>query len=162
MFNPAIVVSMASGGMGVIAEAPTLSHGATAGTFVIDNYDPNLRYSITAGTRSGNTINLGTSGTVICQVTAFTQKSVTPSAAKTCERKNYTESYVQVGTAPGTCSYYPQCGGPYDTGAGCTDCGGGSGGLCITCSGGGPIFGWVKDPVPSGYTESYGEWWKIT
>jgi hypothetical protein len=155
MFSPALAVSLASGGMGVIAPAPTLSHGPSAGTFVIDNYDAKLRYSITAGTRSGNTITLGTSGTVICQVTAFTQKSVRPSAAKICERRTYTESYVQVGTEPGSCGYLP-CNSPtpdFCEGGVC---------YCIYCSGGGPIYGYVKDPTPSGYTDSYGEWWKIT
>jgi hypothetical protein len=155
MFSPALAVSLASGGMGVIAPAPILSHGPTAGTFIIDNYDSKLRYSITAGTRSGNTITLGTSGTVMCQVTAFTQKSVRPSAAKTCERRTYTESYVQVGTAPGSCGYLP-CDSPtpdFCEGGVC---------YCIYCSGGGPIYGYVKDGTPSGYTDSYGEWWKIT
>jgi hypothetical protein len=162
MFNPALTVSLATGGMGVIASAPTLSHGPSAGTFVIDNYDSNLRYAITAGTRSGNTITLGTSGTVICQVTAFTAKGVTPSAAKTCERRTYTESYVQIGTEPGSCNYLPFCGAPNCNNCpGCANCTP-SGDLCIFCSGGGPIFGWVKDPLPSGYTDSYGEWWKIT
>jgi hypothetical protein len=158
MFNPALTVSLACGGMGVVAPTPTLSHGPSAGTFIIDNYDSNLRYSITAGTRSGNTITLGTSGTVICQVTAFTQKGVTPSAAKTCERKTYTESYVQVGTAPGSCGYVPVGQGGCNTVSFCE----GGQCYCIQCFGGGPIYGYVKDATPSGYTDSYGEWWKIT
>lgn len=151
----------AGGGRGVIPSAPTLSHGPTAGTFIIGNYDPLLRYSVTSGTIAGNTITVATNVTVQSEVVAYSQKGVIASTAKAFERRSITSSYVQVGTAPGSCSYYPQCGGPYDTGAGCTNCGGGSGGLCITCSGGGPIFGWVQDPTPSGFTESYGEWWRI-
>lgn len=152
----------AAGGRGVIAGIPNLSHGPSAGQFIIDNYDSSLRYEVTSGTVSGNTITVATNTTVQSSIVAYTQKGVVASAARTLERRTPTQSYVQVGTNPGTCSYYPICGGPYDTGAGCTSsCGSGSGGLCISCSGGGPIYGYVPDPVPSGFTASYGEWWKI-
>lgn len=159
MVSLGIIVSTASGGKGVIPSIPTISHGPTAGTFVIDNYDSGLRYVTTAGTISGNTINLGTSGTVQSQIVAYTQKGVIASSGRTLERRTITSSYVQTGTTPGTCNYLPY---------GCPTiqgqqecCGAPSGGLCITCSGGGPIYSWVEDPTPSGFTKSYGEWWKI-
>jgi len=139
-------------GKGLIPERPNLSHGPVAGTFIIDNYDSSLRYVLTAGSRTGNTITLGTSATVQCNVVAYTQKGVVSSASRYCERKTPTQSYVQVGTEPGSCSYLPFS---------CNCCAVDSGGLCIFCSGGGPIYGWVPDPLPAGYTASYGEWWKI-
>lgn len=147
------VVSLATGsGKSLIPTAPIVSHGPTAGTFVIDNYDASLRYVITNGTISGNTITLGTGSTISSTITAFTQRGVVASSGKFMERREITYSYVQVGTQPGSCSYLP---------ASCNCCSNPSGGLCIFCSGGGPIYDWVKDGTPSGYTESYGEWWRI-
>lgn len=159
MVSLGIIVSTASGGKGVIPSIPTISHGPTAGTFVIDNYDSSLRYVTTAGTVSGNTVNLGTSGTVQSQIVAYTQKGVIASSSRLLERRTITQSYVQTGTAPGSCSYLPHCGSCGNC-AGCTNCVP-SGGLCIFCSGGGPIYSWVQDPTPSGFNESYGEWWRI-
>lgn len=154
-----IIAASAAGGKGVIPSTPTISHGASAGTFTITNYDSRLRYVVTSGSVSGSTINLGTGGTVQSQIVAYSPKGVSSSPSKTMERRTITYSYVQVGTAPGSCSYLPHCGscGNCPSCAQCTP----SGGLCIFCSGGGPIFDWVKNGTPSGFTESYGEWWKI-
>lgn len=149
----------AAGGRGVIASIPNLQHGPSAGQFIISNYDPSLIYTVTAGTVSGSTITVVTNTTVQSSIVAYTQKGVTASSARTFERRTPTQSYVQVGTAPGSCSYLPHCGSCGNC-ASCAQCTP-SGGLCIYCSGGGPIYGYVPDPVPSGFTESYGEWWKI-
>lgn len=153
------IAGAASGGKGVIPSIPTLSHGPTAGTFIIDNYNSTLRYSVTTGTISGNTITVPTNATIQSQLVAFSPKGVVASSIRSFERRTPTQSYVQTGTAPGSCSYLPHCGSCGNC-AGCTDCVP-SGGLCIFCSGGGPIYSWVPDPVPSGFTESYGEWWRI-
>lgn len=149
----------AVGGRGAIPSIPTLSHGPTAGTFIISNYDASLRYSVSSGTISENTITVATNTTIQSELVAYTQKGVIASAGRSFERRSITSSYVQVGTSPGSCNYLPY---------GCPTipgqrecCVAPSGGLCITCSGGGPIYDWVKDATPSGFTESYGEWWRI-
>lgn len=147
----------AAGGRGVIASIPNLQHGPSAGQFIISNYDPSLIYTVTAGTVSGSTITVVTNTTVQSSIVAYTQKGVIASSARTFERRTPTQSYVQVGTAPGSCGYVPVGQGGCNTVSFC------EGGICycIQCWGGGPIYGYVPDPVPSDFTESYGEWWKI-
>jgi len=154
------ISASASAGKGVRPDTPILSHGPSKATFIINNYDSSLRYFLSSGIRVGNTINLNTSGTVICEVTSYTQKGVVSSLPKTCERRDITQTYTKTGETPGHCDYLPLCGGPYDTGNGCANCVD-SGGLCIYCSAGNATYEWIDDSTPSGYTKSYGEWWKI-
>lgn len=81
-------MAAAAAGGRVAAPKPVLQHTA-AGQFTIQNYNSDLTYTISAGTRSGAVITLP-SANQSCTVTARGQKGTTESTAGTCERKSYT------------------------------------------------------------------------
>lgn len=145
-------------------ENPTIIHGPSTGQFVISNYNAQYQYQISTGTRSGNTISLDTSQIVSTNVTAASPKGGPPySGSSFIERRPYTYSWGKTGEEPGSgeCSYLPNCA---DCGncPQCANCGAGSGGLCIYCPGPVPTYGWIKDSTPPGFTDSFGEWWRIS
>lgn len=161
MPNLATLVSAAAGAGRFVPDKPELNHHTTSGQFIITNYDSRLTYVISSGTRSNDIITLGTSGTVSCDVLAYSPKGVVGSSTANCERRSYTYYTYQCGTTPGNCSYLPNCA---DCGgcAGCTNCANPSGGLCIFCTGGDPIYCTAKNATPAGFTDSYNEWWKVS
>lgn len=146
----------------VVPAKPTLTHHTITGQFQITNYDANLTYnlSVTAGTatRSGDIITLSNANSV-CTVTARRPKSVSDSAAATCERKAITQSYNTPNGGGEGVGYY------FTT----------NGDSCappvwvfedLSGNGSGPFicrkYELGDDPTPSGYTKSYGEWWRVT
>ena len=159
----AVVAAGAAGGRFTAAK-PTISHSAY-GQFTIDNYDANLTYTVSATSgsvsRSGAVITASATDTVVT-VTAGSIKggSGTPTTA---ERKAYTYYY---GTGQSCSNNCQPGGGP--SGANSCWCGSSSDGY-QTCCGGcygqtctnyqtGPF----KNSTPSGYADTYSEWWKIT
>lgn len=153
----AVIAAAAAGGMGFVPSKPTLTHAASTGQFTITNYDAALTYvlSATAGTptRSGPTLSLSNANS-IGTVKARGPKGLTDSAGGTAERKAYTyysvhENVGECGPGP-DCSCHPGYGPHWDTD---------------------PQLGSVnphcsrdvsyKNSTPSGYTDSYSEWWKV-
>lgn len=136
--------SAASGGR-YIPAAASLDHGPTRATYKILSYSANDQYSITLGTRSGDTVTLSGSGTQVSTVTPSPPKGGVTGTSKTFERRDYTYYYGVTGSNPGGgCDYLPGCG--Y---------------LCIYCASGNPNYGPFKDATPPGFTDSYSEWWRV-
>jgi hypothetical protein len=134
----------ASGGRYIPADA-SLGHGPVRATYTILSYSANDQYSITLGTRSADTVTLSGSGTQVSTVTPSPPKGGVVGASKTFERRDYTYFYGVTGSNPGGgCDYLPGCG--Y---------------ICIYCASGNPNFGPFKSPTPSGFTDSYSEWWRV-
>lgn len=162
MPNIAVFAAASAGGR-AIAVKPTLTHHTTIGQFRITNYDATLTYNLSAtagsATRSSDIITLSAVDTV-CTVTARLPKSVSNSTAATAERKEYdaTQGGADVSFLHGN----PADGinVPNVIGARwlvCVDVGGGTGSENGHQEG--PM---VKAGTPSGYTDSFGEWWKVT
>ena len=162
MPNIAVFAAASAGGR-AIAVKPTLTHHTTIGQFRITNYDATLTYNLSAtagtATRSSDIITLSAVDTV-CTVTARLPKSVSNSTAATAERKEYDATQ---GTADVSFLHGNPADGinvPNVIGARwlvCVDVGGGTGSENGHQEG--PM---VKAGTPSGYTDSYGEWWKVT
>lgn len=156
----AALLAVTAGGGRVVPAKPTLTHHTTTGQFRITNYDASLTYtlSVTAGTatRSGDIITMSNANSV-CTVTARLPKSVSSSAAATAERKAYTA--VQGGADVSYIHGLPADGVniPGTIGARWLYCTEGQPGEAQHQEG--PM---VKGSLPSGYTDSYSEWWKVT
>lgn len=162
---PNIAVIAAPSGAGRVSPAkPTLTHYTTTGQFQITNYDANLTYtlSVTAGTatRSDDIITMSNANS-ICTVTATGPKSLEASTAATAERKAYTYSFNVTGgyyhNTPAD-GYAPNFGqGPDGSSTYfCQQVGSDPNG-CYHEQGTNQ-----KAATPSGYTDSYNEWWKVT
>lgn len=156
----------AAGGGRAIAVKPTLTHHTTIGQFRITNYDQYdstvvFNLSVTAGTatRSTDIITLSAVDS-ICTVTARLPKSVSNSAAATAERKEYDATQ---GTADVSYIHAPPEHGvniPNVIGARWLYCLQFPPPLELEC--GHQEGTMVKAATPSGYTDSYGEWWKVS
>lgn len=162
MPNIAVFTAASAGGR-AIAVKPTLTHHTTIGQFRITNYDATLTYNLSAtagtATRSSDIITLSAVDSV-CTVTARLPKSVSNSTAATAERKEYdaTQGAQDVGYLHGLPAHGVNI--PNVIGARwlhCVDAGGGTGSECAHNEG-----NMVKASTPSGYTDSFGEWWKVT
>ena len=137
-----------------------LTHGSVIGTFDIVNYDPALTYLLTpsagSASRVGATITL-TAADAVCTVVAA-HPGGTGAPAASCERKAITQSYNTPSLGPeGDGFYYTSAGDPCSPPVWRLE----------DISGNGTI--WVcrkyelgDDPTPSGYTKSFGEWWKVS
>lgn len=146
-----------------VADKPILDHHTATGQFVITNYDANLTYNTSVNSGSVSFISASvislSSADSICTITARLPKSISNSASATAERKTYTTTPTNVdvsyihglpqhgvinyGGAPGTrWTYCLEA--PY-------------GGECPHQEGTN-----IKNATPSGYTDSYNEWWKVT
>jgi hypothetical protein len=140
-----IIFGAASSGGRYIPQAASLTQGATRGTFRILSYNANDQYTITTGTRSGDTVSLSGSGNETSTVTPFPPKGGVTGASQTYERRDYTYYYGVTGSNPGGgCDYLPGCG--Y---------------LCIYCASGNPNFGPFRNNTPPGFNDSLNEWWRV-
>ena len=136
--------SAASGGR-YIPAAASLEHGPTRATYTILSYDAKDQYTISLGTRSTNTVTLSGSGTEVSTVTPSPPKGGVTAPSKTFERRDYSYYIGVTGSNPGGgCDYLPGCGS-----------------ICIYCASGNPNYGPIKNATPSGFTDSYSEWWRI-
>ena len=180
----AAVVAVSGAGR-VTPPAPTFSKPAT-GQFQISNYSPLNTYTLTLVSGSG-TASLNTSTGVVTLSGADSRYSVRAKGPKQMlsalgyvERKSYTYSPVNQPYACGSyscncstswgacgcgsCAGYPspngqswgQCGCPGDM------CWYNPQTSCQTCTTYCDNWVNVKNATPSGYTDSQGEWWKIT
>ena len=153
----------AAGGGRAIAVKPTLTHHTSTGQFRITNYDAAFTYnlSVNAGTatRSSDIITLSAADSV-CTVTARLPKSVSDSTAATAERKEYDATQ---GAADVSFIHAPPEHGisiPNVIGARwlyCTQFAPPLEGECGHQEG-----TMVKAGTPAGYTDSYGEWWRVS
>ena len=156
----AAIAGSSSGGR-FTPEKPILAHGTQTGDFIISNYDPSLIYNISVNsgtiTRNGSVISLSNSD-CICTIYASPPKGIILSSPATAERKSYTYSSGQNcvnncqpnggPSGPNSC----WCGSLNPQGDLC--CGGCYGQTCSSFN--------IKNATPSGYTDSYNEWWKVT
>lgn len=147
---------------------PTLNHHTTAGQFIITNYSPSLIYTATLVSGSGSaTLNTSTgvytlsSQNARFSVTAKYAAGTSESTAGYMERAQYTTtatnvdvSYIHGLPQHGVINY----GGYSIPGSRWTYCLEASyGGECPHQEGTN-----VKNATPSGYTDSYGEWWRVS
>lgn len=149
-----------------IPAKPTLSYAGSGttdnGKFTITNYDANLTYTITNGTRSGSTVTVTNQNTT-ATVTARLPKSVSNSSPAYPERKGavqaeYDQSYnpngdLNTSVNPNTWT----CPSGWSAGGGAWGVG-----ICRKYPGsytdfGGSGYTWSG----SDYTNGSGEWWKI-
>lgn len=146
---------------------PQMTHGASSGQFVITapSYIPYATYTSTSqtlgagspvGTVTGNTVALGTSGTVEAYVTGSVGLKSPASTYITRTPYTYNTSYfVQTGfyTYNGPCGFFYGPNGPcYGTcGPGTQNCGVVQG--YYACC--------VKDPTPPNYQDGYSEWYRV-
>lgn len=149
-----LAAAAASGGR-FVPDKPSLTHGTATGKFTIQNYDASFTYTLSTGSRSGNTITLATSGTVVCTVTAKSLKGTVNSSAGSAERRdrsgyNVHENRSECGPGP-ECSCHPGFGAHWDTDPQL-------GSVNPHCS----RDTWYWNSPPSGFTDSYSEWWKTT
>lgn len=151
--RPGIVLASAAAGRW-IPDKPILAHGPNSGQFVITNYDAGVEYRITAGSRSGNTITLGTGGTVACDVFARAPKGVSESSSAYAERRTITSYSVHLNIAecgPGPdCSCHPGWGPHWDSHPTL-------GSVNAHCS----RDEWYENAPPAGFTRSFNEWWRV-
>lgn len=156
-----VAILGSAGGGRFTPDKPTVTHHTAKGQFVISNYDSSLTYniSVTAGTvtRSGNIITLSNAN-AIATISSVSPKGASSSGNATAEVKAYTYYTVHYNRA--------QCGpGPNCSAAACGESGWGEHwdtspeGWSINphCSKNESF----KNSTPSGYTDSYGEWWKV-
>lgn len=160
--------------------APIMNHYTTAGQFIITNYVSSLAYTATLITGGGAaTLNTVTGVYTLSNVnarfsiTAGYSPTAPQSTSAFMERKSYTYTPVTTcvdncasayfwpaGNCPGPncCNAFNNCWGGgvdgYCAADGTICCGGSRGSTCTTTN--------VKDPTPSGYTDSYGEWWRVS
>ena len=176
-----MIPTFAGFNMGLSAPAaPIMNHHTSAGQFVITNYDSNLSYTPILITGSGTaTLNTGTgvytlsnanarfsvsagysSGSPKSAVDYMERKSYTYSPVTTCVDNCASAYYWPAGNCPGPncCNAFNNCWGGsvdgYCAADGTICCGGSRGQTCTTTN--------VKDGTPSGYTDSYGEWWRVS
>lgn len=136
---------ISAGGGRYIPAAASLDHGPTRATYVILSYDANDQYTISLGSRSGNTVTLTGTGNQISTVTPSPPKGGVSAPSKTFERRDYTYYFGVTGSNPnGPCDFLPGCG--Y---------------ICIYCASGNPNFGPIKNGTPAGFTDSFSEWWRV-
>lgn len=166
--------------LGSAPSAPIMDHHTATGQFIITNYNASLVYTAT-NISGGGTATLNTTTGVYTVSSATSRWSVSAayavgapqSAVDYMERKAYTYSYVQTGCSPNCRGICCGCGPTVNCSnccpqlGGCGCCGDGSCGAdgCICCGGSAgctPTYGNVKDATPSGYNDSYSEWWKVT
>lgn len=160
------ILSVTAAGGRVVPSKPTLNHHTTTGQFVITDYNSSYTYSasVTAGTItwvSASVISLSNANS-IATITARLPKSISNSSPATAERKAYTYSmsitnsyqHDWINGTPGACEGYSNWGtGPAGaSGYACLDTG-------YNCQHSDAIN--VKNSTPSGYTDSYNEWWKV-
>lgn len=145
MAIPGIIGGAAASGGRYIPAAASLAHGATRATYTILSYNANDQYSITLGSRTGDTVTLSGVGNQTSTVTPSPPKGGVTGTSKTFERRDYTYYYGVTGGNPGgPCDYLPGCGD-----------------ICIYCAPGNPNYGPIKNGTPPGFTDSYSEWWRI-
>lgn len=149
-----VIFSVASSGGRIVLPAPTLTVGASAGQFIIQDYNASYTYSLSvdAGTitRSGNIVTLSSS-TANGTVRQRNPKGLTNSAATTIQRQPIT---------------YYSCNcvivDSYEV-SGC----------CCPAGYNYEDYGWIKycrlyscstceNSPPSGWTKTNGEWTKIS
>lgn len=154
-----VAILGSAGGGKFTPDKPVITHHTTKGQFIITNYDPSYTYTITVNTgtvtRSTDILTLSNENS-IATVFCTSPRGIASSNA-TAERKKYTAtqgaadvSYVHAPPAHGVsipnviggrwlyCAEFPwpECGHQE-----------------------GPM---IKASTPSGYTDSYSEWWKCT
>ncbi len=172
--------------MGLSApDAPIMNHHTSTGQFIITNYNSSLVYTATLVTGSGTaTLNTGTgvftlsSANARFSVTAGYASTAPQSSADFMERKSYiytndpicsdncasaynypdpNNNCYQQGH-PNCCNSSNSCWGSGVDGNCAADgticCGGSRGQTCNN--------NYVKNATPSGYTDSYGEWWRVS
>lgn len=176
-----MIPTLAGFNLGVSAPAaPIMDHHTATGQFIITNYNSSLVYTATLVSGSG-TASLNTSTGVYTlsgansrfSVTAAYGAGATQSTADFMERKAYTYTPVTTCTdncasayfwpagncpGPNCCNAFNNCwGGGVDGNCaadGTICCGGSRGQTCTTTN--------VKNATPAGYTDSYGEWWRVS
>lgn len=149
----------ASGGRFVPAN-PTATHTA-AGQFTISNYVSTQAYILSntsTASRSGAIVTLSNTDDSTTVHAAPPKLGVTSVSPVYVERKAYTFNvpfsyFVQTGfqTGPAPCAPGWTCYGSCGPGG---SCGRGTGYQQPACC--------LKDPTPSGYNDSFGEWARIT
>ena len=167
--------------------APVMDHHTSTGRFIITNYSPTLSYSAT-NISGGGSATLDAGSGVYTVSSANSRWSITAAYAiganlsnpDFMERLAYTYSSVNYPYACGsyqcnctsgwgscgcgTCAGYPspngqswgQCGCPGDM------CWYNPNTQCGTCTSYCDNWVSVKNGTPSGYSDSYGEWWKVS
>ena len=167
--------------MGLSApSAPIMDHHTSIGQFIVTNPAPSLVYTTTLVSGSG-AANFNSSTGVFTltgvnsrfSVTAGYASTAPQSAADFMERMAYTSYNDPVCSdncapayhwpngcgGPNCCNANNNCWGPSSVDGNCaadgTICCGGSRGQ--TCS-----DRFIKNATPSGYTDSYGEWWRVS
>jgi hypothetical protein len=151
----AIRRAAASGGM-VPAPTPTFSYGGTSSnimTYTITNYNPNLAYTVSKLSGTGNAPSLNTANGVITTtgVTGDVDLSVTSSSAKggftststQPSRRVYTYYSYTCQVNIGPCSFHDN-GGHFQY---------------QNCHGPGTCH--AKNSTPAGYTDSGSEWYRV-
>jgi len=178
-----MIPTFAGFNMGLSAPAaPIMDHHTTIGQFVVTNYDSNLAYTPTFISGSGTATLIDSVNGVFSLSSTDARFSISSgysqaspqSAVGYMERKKYTTHPEPVyvdncapayswpsGNCPGPncCNAYNNCwGGGVDGNCGA------DGTICCGGSRGQSIVGYndVKNGTPEGYTDSYGEWWRIS
>lgn len=147
--------------------APIMNHHTTTGQFVITNHNPSLVYTTALISGSGTaTLNTGTGVYTLSSTTARFSISAGYSAGSPQSAVDFMQR------TPYTATQGPQDVGylhglpadainiPNVIGARwlyCVDAGGGTGSECAHNEG-----YMIKASTPSGFTDSYGEWWKVS
>lgn len=146
--------------------APVMDHHTATGQFIITNYDSSLVYTATLVSGTGSaTLNTSTGVYTLSgansrfSVTAGYAASAPQSDADFMERKAYTctttfnyYEHPYINATPGAChgAGAGVCPGSWTV---CTDSGGFCGHNDLTAT---------KNATPSGYTDSYNEWWRVS
>lgn len=134
---------------------PSLAYTGN-GLFIIQNYDPAVVYSAAGGIQTGNQFVVGNASGDATLTPAWYAGGPTGPAAG-CHRRpiTYTDKWTDT-TQPA----YAANVGAGAVGPACPWGGTHNGtGLCVFPSSGYNTR--TKDAVPAGYTESFGEWWKV-
>ena len=157
--------------LGSPPEAPVLARHSTA-KFSITNFDSSLAYK-GLHLSGGTGITFGNDGVITLAsansryaITVGYSHSAPQSAQAYCERKAYTYHTENHQTCSNNCGVVNGTNCFQGTGTcWCGSCAA-DGTICCggcygqTCSG--DPNAQVKDPTPAGYTDSGGEWWRIT
>lgn len=148
---PLAVLLASIGGGRITVGSPTITHAPGVG-FTISDYDASLVYTLSAGSRSGDTITLDWS--TPATISACAPKCVSPSAAVTIERRQITYTsprfiLTNFYTYNGPCAVGDVC---YGTcGAGINNCGRQEGYYVYD----------GEDSPPAGFVKLNNEWVKI-
>jgi hypothetical protein len=156
----ALARAAAQQGKGYVADKPTVTHHTVTGQFRITNYLSTNTYTVGgSATRSTDIITVTSSNGTGNVTSKAPGKSLVASSATTCERKAYTcaqnfsnsTQHDWINATPGAChGDTAPCPG---SGVYCTD-------TTYNCQH--ADLTRTKDGLPSGYTDSYSEWWKVT